>query len=101
MQTVTLKLSDNAIEAVRRQAQNAGKDFTQHLQEQLETQYGTSEPLPAHLDPSRYITAEQLRQHAREKHGFPPEWGTDPRPTTEQDWENFDLLFAPDPESVK
>ncbi len=53
------------------------------------------------LDTSGAVTAERMRQFARKKHGFAPEWGTNQMPLTEEDWVLLDAAFAPDPGPMK
>ena len=101
MTTVTLELSDRVIDAVRQQAQSVGKDFTQHLQEHIETFYQIPETTPAHRDPSRYITLETFRLRAIEKHGFPSTFGLESTRLTDDDWAAIEAASTPDWELKK
>ncbi len=49
---------------------------------------------PTFVAPRTGKTAEQITQELREKHGFPPEWGTGaPRPFTAEEQAELDKVF--------
>ena len=98
---MTLELPDDLTSAIQEEARRLGKDPSQYAIERMKNTFAVAKNVPAHLDRSRYMTAEQLRQHAREKHGFPESWGKNPTPLTESDWEQLEVIFAPDPEPIK
>lgn len=98
---MTLEIPDDLAGVIRDEAKQFGKDPSQYAIEQMKNFFAVAKNVPAHLDSARYITADELRRHAREKHGFPESWGVDPKPPTEEDWKQFETMFAPEPEPSK